>query len=276
MQILKTVHLLQVLLLLNISLPVSISQETTISNCGKVRIQSPFSLEKSTKTSLLNHMLLCQDQKLYFRTSLGLFHVSSIDYETKLITISHSFCSATSHFISPITLSAGFPQTPQPNSLVLYNCSIRKNSASPIIRDCASFPCFGGSCSKLHHQKKLVKGLSKCFLVEDVAKLEADFHPKQMNCTHYSRMYRNASVDEKSYGFELGTRISFDIPDHVPNPCHECKRPNGNCGIGLRCLCHPKDCRVKVISLGVMLNPFGNMLLSFLCFVVVMDLFKNL
>ncbi|KAL2536232.1 uncharacterized protein Fot_17623 [Forsythia ovata] len=36
--------------------------------------------------------------------------------------------------------------------------------------------------------------------------------------------------------------ICFDIPDHVPNPCEECKKPDGNCGAGLRCICHPKEC----------------------------------
>ncbi|KAL3518492.1 hypothetical protein ACH5RR_021081 [Cinchona calisaya] len=266
MQILKKVHLLQVLLLLNISFSTSISQETSIRNCGKIRIQSPFSLQSSTNISLLNYMLLCKAEKLYFRTSQGLFLVSSIDYETKLLTISHSFYSSTTHFTSPITLSAGFPEPPRPNSLLLYNCSSKKNSVSPYIHNCTSFP---------HHKKELPKGLSNCFLVEDINKLEVNFHPKKMNCTHYSRMYRNASFDSNSYGFQLGTRISFDIPDHVPNPCDQCKKPNGNCGIGLRCICHPKDCKDKVISIGVMLNPFGNMLFSFLCFVLVMELFNN-
>lgn len=240
-QILKKIHLLQVLLLLNISFSTSLSQETTISNCGKIRIHSPFSLQNSTSISPLTRMLLCKAQKLYFRSSVGLFQVSSIDYETKLLTISHSFCSSISHFISPTSLSAGFPHPPQPNSLVLYNCSSQKKTVSPYMRNCTSLPGCGGSYSK-HHQQELAKGLSTCFVVEDIGKLDVDFHPREMNCTHYRRIYRNASVDDSFDGFELGTRISFDIPDHVPNPCDECKKPNGNCGIGLRCVCHPKEC----------------------------------
>nr|XP_027084157.1 uncharacterized protein LOC113706450 [Coffea arabica]XP_027084162.1 uncharacterized protein LOC113706450 [Coffea arabica] len=272
MQILKKVHLLQALLLLNISFPTSVSQETTISNCGKIRIQSPFFLHNSTYLSPLNHMLLCKAQKLYFRTSLGLFQVSSIDYETKLLTISHSSCSSASHFISPTSLSAGFPHPPQPNSLVLYNCLSQKNSASPYMSNCTSLPALGGSCSKLR-QQELRKGISSCFVVQDVRKLDGDFHPKQMNCTHYRRMYRNASVDDNSYGFELGTRISFDV--HVPNPCDECKKPDGNCGVGLRCICHARECKDKVVSVGVVLNPFGSVLFSFVCFVIMMDLFNS-
>ena len=43
-------------------------------------------------------------------------------------------------------------------------------------------------------------------------------------------------------GYEFGTRILFDIPNNAPNICSECEKPNGNCGVGLRCICHPKEC----------------------------------
>lgn len=305
MQFLKKVHLLQILLLLTVSFPTSISQETPIiSYCGKLRIQSPFFVQNATYLSPLAHMLLCKDQKLYFRTSLGLFQVSAIDYTSKLLTVSHSFWSSTSRFISPTSLSAGFPHPPQPNSLVLFNCRSQKSLKSAYVSDCSSIHGYTGFSTKAH-KKGLPKGLTSCLVIEDTGKLDVDFHPKEMNCTHYSRMYRNASVDDNNRGFELGTRISFDIPDHVPNPCNECKRPNGNCGIGLKCICHVKECCKhfyflaplhfllqfllflflsdcciggsvvdNVISVGVTLNPFGNRLFSFLCFIVVMGLFN--
>jgi hypothetical protein len=53
-------------------------------------------------------MILCRSQKLYFRTSLGLFPASSINYASKTLTISHPSCSSSRHYISPSLLSAGF------------------------------------------------------------------------------------------------------------------------------------------------------------------------
>lgn len=237
MKILKKV-LLHVLLVLLSSLPTRMSQKTAISHCGKIRIQNQFFLQDSSQLFPLNHMLLCKAEKLYYRTTLGLFQVTSIDYKSKLLTVSHSYWSSACHFISPTVLAAGFPQPPQPNSLVLLNCSSQKSTPSAFT-SCSGLNGYRGS-SMLHQQ--LAKGAFRCLVIEDAQKLDLDFHPKELNCTHYSRMYRKASVDDSNYGFELGTRISFDIPGHVPNPCDECKKPNGNCGIGLRCICHPKEC----------------------------------
>ncbi|KAI5666572.1 hypothetical protein M9H77_16425 [Catharanthus roseus] len=215
----KKFPLLQILLFLNLSFPISISKPITQQPmnyyCGTLRIP--------THSSIFNQTLLCKSQKLYFRTSIGLFQISSIEDSKKLLTISHNSCSSTSHFVSPTHLTAGFPLPPLPNSLVFFNCSMKK--LQPVIRNCSLF----NGC-----------GADSCLVFDDVGKLGLDFDPKQLNCTHYSRVYRN---DQKSNDkYELGTRISFDIQDHVPNLCDECKKPNGNCGVGLRCLCHLKEC----------------------------------
>ncbi|KAF5727513.1 hypothetical protein HS088_TW22G01206 [Tripterygium wilfordii] len=98
---------------------------------------------------------------------------------------------------------------------------------------------------------------SSCVLVPDADKIHQSFHPRDLNCTHYSRVYRRFLEEDNYTGYELGTRISFDIPDHTPEICKDCDKPNGNCGIGLRCICHPKECRDKVISIGGSINPFG-------------------
>ncbi|KAL3828543.1 hypothetical protein ACJIZ3_017345 [Penstemon smallii] len=82
-------------------------------------------------------------------------------------------------------------------------------------------------------------------------------NPKELNCT-----YDNSPVNTSIERIETGTRITFDIPDHVPNPCKECEKPYGNCGAGLRCICHPKLCRDKVISFGAVLKPCGNIVFS--------------
>lgn len=69
---------------------------------------------------------------------------------------------------------------------------------------------------------------------------------KTLTISHYKRVYRRFLSDDDAESKEkvgLGTRISLDkIPDHVPDVCKECEKPNGNCGVGLKCICHPKEC----------------------------------
>lgn len=206
-----------------------------INSCGNIRIEPPFSLQQSN-TSSPSHMLLCKSEKLYFRTSLGLFPVSSIDYKAKTLTVSHSSCSPSSQFISPSFFSAALPATatPQPNSLLLFNCNSRgKEPISSFLRNCSSF--YG-----CRPQEKPFP----CLFVNDTEKLEFRFHPKDLSCSHYRRVYGSSSSSSSSSieGLEFGTRVSFEVPDHLPRLCDECSKPNGNCGIGLRCICHAKEC----------------------------------
>ncbi|KAB1215933.1 hypothetical protein CJ030_MR4G028707 [Morella rubra] len=235
----KNLHRLKpLLLMLNLIYPIAMAEDALTSFCGKIPIRSPFLNSNSTEPSLLHRMIQCKSQKLYFRTSLGLFPVSSVNYTRKFLTISHRACSSSVHYVSPLLLSAGFPSPPLPNSLVLLNCSTGRHPMSPFIRNCTRFHGCGASSSEVGEQPEVHRS---CLLVDDLEKLDVGFHPKDLNCSHYSQSHRSSS-HEKYEGYELGTRISFDIPDHVPNPCNECEKPNGNCGAGLRCICHPKDC----------------------------------
>lgn len=220
---------LQLLLLMNILFSASVSDEIPEKYCGDIRIQEPFFLHQNSSYSpLLSQTILCKSHKLYFRTSIGLFQINSIDYNNKLIIVSHTSCSPTSNFVSPHHLSAGFPPPPTSNSLILFNCSNR-SSETPLV------PCnntmLSGFCGSTSTKK-----MSSCSVIDDDVE-KRRFDPKQMDCTHYSRVYTSSS--EK---IELGTRICFDIPDHVPNPCDQCEKSDGNCGVGLRCACHPKKC----------------------------------
>ncbi|KAL5580288.1 hypothetical protein UlMin_012730 [Ulmus minor] len=257
----KKLHLLLPYLLLSLSFCLTIyaSEDALAGNktCGKIPIQKPFWIQNyNPKPSPLNHMLFCKSQKLYFRTSLGLFPISSINYTTKTLTISDPSCSHSLHYVSPSHLSSGFPKSPhQQNSLLLFNCSKQKQHLSPFVRNY--------TCSKVCEVDKS----SSCLVVDDFEKLDMGFHPRELNCSHYSRVYRR-SMEE----FELGTTISFDIPDHAPNICIECEKPNGNCGVGLRCLCHPKECKDKVVSRGRSINGVGNVLASLVSFLVVIVL----
>lgn len=218
--LIKKLYLLQVLVLLNNV--ASTIQGIPERSCGNMTLKPPFT---NPNSSLLNHLLLCKSEKLYFRTSIGLFEISSIDYTNKLLTVSHNVSSA-SAFVSPTHLSAGFPLNSRPNSLILFDCS--KQSSTRL-----HFPC---NSTELSGLKQLVRGFRSCSVIDDAGKVEKSFHPKDSNCTHYSRVYKTVGK------FLLGTRISYDIPDHVPNPCDECEKHDGNCGVGLRCVCHPKLC----------------------------------
>ncbi|KAJ8568447.1 hypothetical protein K7X08_027980 [Anisodus acutangulus] len=83
------------------------------------------------------------------------------------------------------------------------------------------------------------------------------------------RVYKSTSQDGNSVKFELGTWLSWDV-DHVPNPCDECRKPYGNCGVGLRCLCHVTECKVEV-SAGSIKKLSGTMLFSLLFLIVLLD-----
>ncbi|KZV14563.1 hypothetical protein F511_42261 [Dorcoceras hygrometricum] len=120
MQNLIKLHLLQLLFF-------EVFVSPTSKHCGSSIIQEP---QNPTNSSVLNSMILCKSDKLYFRTTVGLFPVSSVDYSAKLLTVSHNSCSPTSNFISPYHLSAGFPSPPRSNSLILLNCSKKPQTIS--------------------------------------------------------------------------------------------------------------------------------------------------
>ncbi|XP_062083679.1 uncharacterized protein LOC133790157 [Humulus lupulus] len=256
-------HLFLLIILTSFFLTSYASKDSlTIRTCGKIPIQEPFfSIQTSNLSSPFNHMLLCQSQKLYYRTSVGLFPISSINYTTKLLTISDT-CSSPHYYFS---LSVGFPKPSKPNSLLLLNCS---NSTTTTSTTTANSACLSllQTCGVQEDVVKKERCSSSIF-IDDFENLDMGFHPRHLNCSHYTRLY----YDEFE-GVKLGTRVSFDVPDHLPNICNECEKPNGNCGVGLRCMCHPKECKDKVISKGGSLYDYVGkiMLVSLVSFLVVM------
>ncbi|KAL9413334.1 hypothetical protein AB3S75_041915 [Citrus x aurantiifolia] len=116
---------------------------------------------------------------------------------------------------------------------------------------------------------------SFCGKIENIEPFLNQNTTKTLTIPHYKRAYRRILGDDDVESKEevgLGTRISFDeIPDHLPDVCKECEKPNGNCGVGLKCICHPKECKNKVISnLSGTLNPAGSILFPVLSFTVLM------
>ncbi|XP_030503396.2 uncharacterized protein LOC115718715 [Cannabis sativa] len=244
----------------------AIKDSLTISTCGKIPIQEPFlPIQSSNLSSPFNHMLLCQSQKLYYRTSVGLYPISSINYTSKLVTISDNTCSSSSSSYSShhtyVSISAGFPKPSKPNSLLLLNCSNSKSTNNSV---CLSLLQTCGVHENVVDKKRCFDSL----FINDFEKLDMGFHPRDLNCSHYTRLYYD---DDEFDNPKLGIRVSFDVPDHVPNICNECEKTNGNCGVGLRCMCHPKECKDKVISKGESIYGVGkNMLVILVSFLVVM------
>lgn len=212
----------------NIILEVTcISQHNQTKYCGEI-------INKTSSSSLLNSMTLCRSHKLYFRTSLGLFKVTSIDYNTRTIIIAHSSSSSSSlQFVSPLDVTAGFPSPPESASLLLFNCSTKRRNIKPISSHLQN-------CREQNSSKPY-----ECLVVEDV---HEGFHPSHLNCSNYMWVHKAYSDVSNYGGYKLGTRISFDIPDHVPDLCKECKKPHGNCGAGLKCLCHSKECSKCILN----------------------------
>lgn len=227
--------------------------------CGNIRTQTPFLNPNSSISSLLGSITLCRSQNLYFRTSLGLFQVSSVDYNDRLLTISHSSCSSSLQYVSPLAVTAGFPSPPEPTSLILFNCSSRRDPSSPYMQDSRDLYECGASASSFCRIEEQEKSPYSCLVVEDLQNVDKDFHPEHLNCSHYSWVHRSSSD-----GYNLGTRISIDIPNHVPDLCKDCKRPNGSCGAGLKCLCHAKECTDKVISKARTIESTGSVFFSLL------------
>lgn len=121
-----------------LTLAPSTQQEQETHHCSKIEIQNLFLSPFSNKSIIAENLITCRSGRLYFKTSVGLLHVSSIDYTTKTLILSHS-----------------------------------------------------------SGREKMKK---------------------------------------------LGTRVSLEVEGHLPDLCIACERPDGNCGVALRCLCHPKEC----------------------------------
>ncbi|ESW04390.1 hypothetical protein PHAVU_011G091200 [Phaseolus vulgaris] len=256
----KPQQILHSLLLFNIILSGSSIQQNDANYCGNIQTQTPFS-----NSSILDSMVLCISHNLYLRSSLGLFHVSSLDNNGRLLTITHSSCSSL-QYVSPLAVTAGFPSPPEPNSLVLFNCSSRRNPLFPIMQNCRDlYKCGGAVSPSSKTQEENHNHPHPCVVVEDLKNVDKDFHPEHLNCSHFSWVHRSASDGGHDQGFKVGTRISVDIP-RVPEICQGCEKPNGTCGAGLNCLCHPKECKDKVISKAVQKST-GSVFLSLLSFI---------
>ena len=109
------------------------------------------------------------------------------------------------------------------------------------MQNCSDLYKCGGAGSPPSRPQEHLEHPYSCFFVEDLQKVDKDFHPEHLNCSHYSWVHRSTSDGGHDQGYKVGTRLSVDIP-RVPEICQGCEKPNGNCGAGLNCLCHPKEC----------------------------------
>lgn len=120
------------------------------------------------------------------RTSLGLFKVTYIDDNRRTLKISHP-SSSSLQFVSPLAVTAGFPSPPESDSLLLFDCSIKrrhKNPISPFMQHCREL------CSSRPYE---------CLVVMDVHKIDRGFHPKHLNCSNCMWVHKSSS-DVGNYG----------------------------------------------------------------------------
>uniref|UniRef100_A0A7N0ZVN2 Uncharacterized protein n=1 Tax=Kalanchoe fedtschenkoi TaxID=63787 RepID=A0A7N0ZVN2_KALFE len=217
----------------------------TVSPCDEL-LHSNSSTD--TSTALLTSMILCRSGKLYFRTSIGLFAISSVDYASRTLTVllhdddDLASCSKSASFIPPALLSAGLPSPPQPNSLLLFNCT-KTNPHQPhhpvsySIRNCSG----SHSC---RHLDAFHGAVHPCLEIEDIEKLGNGFHPGDLNCSHYKTVHRATSMPVE---YHSGIKVSVEI-DHKPDLCQDCRKPDGRCGVALKCFCHIEQCVDKVVA----------------------------
>lgn len=130
------------------------------------------------------------------------------------------------HCLVFVAMAENPPSDQNSSLLLLSNCSARFPPGSGLTQDCAVFRISDDEAQY------------SCLFVDDSKNhgIGLDMR-KALDCSSYRWVYRN-SVDEN--GSE--TRMSFDIPGHVPSLCDLCKKPDGRCGVELRCICHPKEC----------------------------------
>ncbi|MED6112111.1 hypothetical protein PIB30_058761 [Stylosanthes scabra] len=237
----KKLHLLDCFLVLfSVMLGCSIANhEQKNYYCGNIRrAQTPF---LNPSPSILSSITLCRSQNLYFKTSLGLFQVSSVDLNGSLLTISHSSCTSSLQYLSPLAVTAGLPSPPEPNSLILFNCSIIRYPLFSFLKNCTNKYKYKCGAAEEHEKRPY-----SCLVIEDLKKVGLGFHPLNLNCSHYTWAHKSSSHGEDHEGLKFGARISFNT--HVPDICKGCQKPNDTCGAGLNCLCHAKECKDKVIS----------------------------
>ncbi|KAK8598669.1 hypothetical protein V6N13_094632 [Hibiscus sabdariffa] len=98
-----------------------------------------------------------------------------------------------------------------------------------------------------------------CLVLKDIGKLDPDLYPKRFELHKLQEGLYKGSGD-------LGPRISFDIPDHVPDICNERKKPNGSCSVALKCICHAKECSMISSSFHLVYTLYCNVSIDLMVF----------
>lgn len=130
------------------------------------------------------------------------------------------------HCFLGVAIAGQAPSSRNSSLLLLFNCSAWSPHNSSVARGCRLF----------HVADE--EDRYTCLFADDIKNPGTGFDVrKALNCSNHLWVYRN-STDEN--GPEK--RMFLDIPDHVPNICDQCKKPDRHCGLGLRCICHPKEC----------------------------------
>ncbi|KAH9295941.1 hypothetical protein KI387_039529, partial [Taxus chinensis] len=204
-------------------------------------------------------MLQCDHiaQKLHLRTSSGLFEVQGLDYNTQTMIISDPSMSTCSS-LNPIThqhfsVDSLLPPTPN-NTILLFDCPLAIASSGLCN---LNLPRFSSEfCHKrceqgvMDHEQGSSSSLACCATdFERLGKRSLG----ELQCKFYANVY--GGMEGSKWGY--GIRLSFSLPDHIPDNtlCDECYKLNGDCGIGLKCICHPQQCENVVLSRATVPSP---------------------
>lgn len=229
-----------------------IASENCATSCGNISVKHPFVSEEGCGGAFpYKQLLQCNGKKLHLRTVSGLFEVQEINYEAKTMAISDPSMSTCSS-LNPIADHQSFspdsllPPTPH-NTILLLNCS-RKYSG--LCKNTSSVDCQAlyGSCPAFDGLREQVRSSSSSLgcCATDFQRL-GKRSLKELQCSHYTNLYRKEDNDAVG---AYGIRLSFSIPDRGLDLrlCDECQRPDGDCGIALRCICNPDECKHQVLS----------------------------
>lgn len=229
-----------------------IASESCSSSCGNISVKHPFISEEGCGGAFpYTQLLQCNGEKLHLRTMSGLFQVQEINYEAKTMAISDpsmSTCSSLNPIADHLSFSADslLPPTPH-NTILLLNCS---QKYSDLCKNTSSVDCQAlyESCPAFDGLREQVRSSSSSLgcCATDFQRL-GNHSLKELQCSHYTSVYRKEDNDAVA---AYGVRLSFSIPDGGLDLrlCDECQRPDGDCGIALRCICYPNECKHQVLA----------------------------
>eukprot|EP00252_Welwitschia_mirabilis_P015482 TRINITY_DN3402_c0_g1_i1.p1 TRINITY_DN3402_c0_g1~~TRINITY_DN3402_c0_g1_i1.p1 ORF type:complete len:282 (-),score=21.12 TRINITY_DN3402_c0_g1_i1:443-1288(-) len=224
--------------LLQISVAAVAEEQKCLSSCGNIPLKHPFGPGEGCGAFPYNQLLSCEGgTQLRLRTSSGPFDVQHVDYDKKTMTITDTSKSTCSPLSGSVFAPDAVLQPVSRNIMILFDCP--ESLSESVCSQIASVDCnaLRSRCGGLN------SGGNRSCCASDFARLGKG-GLRATGCGRYASLF---GLDGGGWGY--GLRVSFDLPEQVPlRLCAECERPDGNCGVALRCICFPRSCKNEVVS----------------------------